>query len=200
MKVLISGFEPFGGKELNPTSLLVHSLAQREIEIPSGMTVDQILLPVTFEESFHLLQNRINEFNPDVVIAFGMAAKRGAIELENVAVNKIDADIKDNSGVQPKNEMINHAGAESYLSTLPLQGIEGALKSAGLPVKFSQSAGTYVCNYVFYRLMETNQDTLRLCGFIHVPQLPETAAPEEPSLPYADTLRALNVILDYIKY
>lgn len=200
MRVLISGFEPFGGRDINPTALLIGSLQNKEIRYPEKMTVDHILLPVTFEDSFSVLQQKINSYNPDIVIAFGQAAKRSAIELETVAVNKIDADIKDNSGAQPINQLISPLGEESYLSTLPIQGMEAALKNAGLPVKLSNSAGSYVCNYLFYRLMETNQDTLRLCGFIHVPLLPEQAKDDEPSLPFHELKRALTVILNYINY
>ncbi len=200
MRVLISGFEPFGGRDINPTALLIGALQDKEIRYPEKMTIDHILLPVTFENSFHVLNQKIKSYNPDIVIAFGQAARRSAIELETVAVNKIDADIKDNSGVQPKDQLINPAGEESYLSTLPLQGMEVALKNAGLPVKLSSSAGSYVCNYLFYRLMETNQDTLRLCGFIHVPLLPEQAKDDEPSLSLNELKRALTVILNYINY
>jgi pyroglutamyl-peptidase len=200
MRVLISGFEAFGGRDLNPTALLVDALGNKEIQIPEGLSVEQVLLPVSFEKAFHVLQNKINEINPDVVIAFGQAAKRAAIELETVAINKIDADIKDNLGEQPREQMINHLGEASYLSSLPLQGIETVLKDAGIPVKLSNSAGTYVCNYVFYRLMETNQDTLRLCGFIHVPLLPEQAKDGEASLPFSELLKAVSLILNYIKY
>lgn len=200
MRVLISGFEAFGGRDINPTALLIEALQNNEISFPVKMMVDQILLPVTFEDSFDVLNEKIRVFNPDIIIAFGQAAKRSAIELETVALNKIDADITDNSGVQPKDQLISELGEESYLSTLPIQGIEAALKNAGLPVNFSNSAGSYVCNYLFYRLMETNQDTLRLCGFIHVPLLPEQAKEDEPSLPLHELKRALSVILNYINY
>lgn len=200
MRVLISGFEPFGGRDLNPTALIIEALQNKEISYPAKMTVDHILLPVTFEDSFHVLNQKIKVFNPDIVISFGQAAKRSAIELETVAVNKIDADISDNDGIQPKDQLINPNGEASYLSTLPVQGMEAALKNAGLPVKLSNSAGSYVCNYLFYRLMETNQDTLRLCGFIHVPLLPEQAKDDEPSLPFHEIKRAVTVILNYINY
>jgi pyroglutamyl-peptidase len=200
MRVLISGFEPFGGREVNPTALLVDALKNREIEIPKELILDQILLPVTFEKSFEVLQDKINSFNPDIVIAFGLAAKRAHIELENVAVNKIHADIKDNDGVDPQNRRINESGVETYFSTLPIQGITAALQSAGLSAKISNDAGNFVCNYLFYRMMETNQDTLRLCGFIHVPLLPEHAGEDEASLSYSDLLKAVSVILEYIKY
>lgn len=191
---------PFGGRTLNPTSLLINSLEQNEIGYPSGMTVEQILLPVTFSESFEVLQEKIRTFNPDVVISLGLASGREGIHLETVAVNKLDAEIADNLGEQPRDQLINPAGPEAYLATLPLQGIEGALKDSGHKVKLSNSAGTYVCNYLFYRLMETNQDTLRLCGFIHVPLLPEQAKENEPCMPFTELKRALEVILHYINY
>ena len=156
------------------------------------MTIETVLIPVTFSESFTTLQKKINEFNPDIVMCFGQAAGSESIQLESVALNSIDADIPDNQGHQPQKEMINHLGELSYLATLPIQGLDGALKDAGIPSRISNSAGTYVCNYLFYRLMETNQDTLRLCGFIHVPLL-ETMSLE-------DLKKALSVMLEYLDY
>lgn len=192
MRVLISGFEAFGGKDVNPTALLVDALKNRNIEIPVELKVDQVLLPVTFEDSFRVLQDKINVFNPDIVICFGLATKRETIELENLAVNKIHADIQDNAGKAPQNEMINASGPETFLATLPIQGIAGALQKEGFEVKVSNDAGNFVCNYLFYRLMETNQDTERLCGFIHVPDLDK--------LTLNGLLKATSVILNYIKY
>jgi len=200
MRVLISGFEPFGGRDTNPTALLIEALKNSEISLPPRMTVNQILLPVTFENSFHILNQKIQSFNPDIIISFGQAAKRDSVELETKALNRIDAEICDNAGVKPQDQIINPNGEEFYLSTLPIQGIETALKNASVPVKISNSAGTYVCNYLFYRLMETNQDTLRLCGFIHVPLLPEQAKGDEPTLAFHELKRALTVILNYINY
>lgn len=199
MRVLISGFAPFGGRTINPTALLIEALNNHEITYPSELEVKGIILPVTFADSYIELKKYVDSFNPDVVISFGQAGGRASIELENLAVNKIKADIQDNAGKMPE-QLINPIGADSYLSTLPLQGLEGALKDAGLPVKVSNSAGLFVCNYLFYRLMEENQTTFRLCGFIHVPLLPEQATQNEPSLPLSDLKKALSVILNYINY
>lgn len=200
MRVLISGFAPFGGRNINPTALLIEALNNKEIPYSSELEVRGIVLPVTFEDSYFELKNHIDTFNPDVVISFGQAAGRKCIELENLAVNKIKADIKDNAGMMPEEQLINSLGADSYFATLPLQGLEGALKDHGLPVKVSNSAGLFVCNYLFYRLMEDNQTTFRLCGFIHVPLLPEQAKNNEPSVSLDDLKRALSVILEYINY
>ena len=191
---------PFGGRTLNPTAMIIDALEAGEISHPESMKIEQILLPVTFMESFEVLQKKIREFNPDVIICFGQAAGRDAINLESVALNILDADIPDNLGEMPQKQMINHLGKQSYLSTLPLFGIEGALKDNKISVKISNSAGTYVCNYLFYRLMETNQDTLRLCGFIHVPLLPEQAKEGEPTMSLDELKKAVMVILNYINY
>lgn len=200
MRVLISGFEAFGGRDLNPTALLVQALQAKEISYPQELTVESILLPVSFSEAFSTLQKKMNTFNPDVVICFGLAAGRNSFDLENIALNRIHAEINDNLGMKPQEEKINPLGPESYVSTLPLSGIEGALKAAGVPVQTSNSAGTFVCNYLFYRLMEANQDTLRLCGFIHLPLLPEQAQGDEPSMSFNEMKRGLSEILNYITY
>lgn len=199
MRVLISGFEPFGNHGLNPTALLIDEFNGNRIQYPSTLKIQTILLPVTFEDAFTCLNLRIEEFNPDVVICFGLAAGRAEINLEFVAQNIIDAEIQDNAGVQPKNTKIIESGHEMYHSTLPVQGLEGALQKAGIPVKISNSAGKYVCNYLFYRLMESNQDTERLCGFVHVPLLPEQTI-DKPTLSLESLKKALSVMLEYIDY
>lgn len=191
MRVLISGFEAFGEYKVNPTSLIVESLNKGLITFPSTLVVEQILLPVTFKESFAAFEKKIEVFNPDVIISFGVAS-RDSIELESVAINFIDARIQDNQGAQPREQKINPNGASTYLSTLPLQGIESSLKQAGIPVKISNNAGAYVCNYLFYNLMESNQDTFRLCGFIHVPPLEQ--------MPLPQLQEAVSRILHYIDY
>jgi pyroglutamyl-peptidase len=200
MRILISGFAPFGGRDLNPTALLIEAINNNKIHSPDELKLETVILPVTFEDSYLVLKAKIDSFNPDVVIAFGQAAGRASIELESIAVNRIDAEIMDNAGNRPLDQLINHNGPSSYPSTLPILGIEGALHKAGLPVKISNSAGTFVCNYLFYRLMEENQESLRLCGFIHVPLLPEQAQENEPSLSLDELKRALSVILHYINY
>jgi pyroglutamyl-peptidase len=200
MRVLVSGFAPFGGRSLNPTSLLVQAIERKEVDYPQELEVETIILPVTFEDSYLYLRNKIRSCNPDVVIALGQAAGRSCIELESLARNTIEAPIQDNKGLRPTGETISLQGPQTYLTTLPIQGMESALKSAGISVKISTCAGAFVCNYLFYKLMEENQETLRLCGFIHVPLLPEQAKPEEPSLSLSELKLAISVILNYINY
>jgi pyroglutamyl-peptidase len=190
MRVLISGFEPFGGHHHNPTALLIEDLKQRQLVIPPEIILESLLLPVTFRGSYQSLKKRVDEFNPDVVIAFGMAHERETIELESRAHNLIKAKIPDNEGERPSDILISAEGPEFYLSTLPLQGLEGALTRNQIPVKVSNSAGNFVCNYLFYKLMEENQESERLCGFIHVPS----------SISRENLNTAVSVILDYIQY
>jgi pyroglutamyl-peptidase len=193
MRVFISGFGPFGDHEVNPTSLLINALKNGEITFSDELLIETVTLPVNFEESYEVFKNISDSFNPDVVIAMGLGPDREAIELELIAHNKIHAKIRDNLGEKPEHQVINPKGPLSYLSTLPLAGMEGVLKNNGVPVKISNDAGTFVCNYIFYRMMEDNQETERLCGFIHFPPL-------KGELNFDQQKKALQLILDYIKY
>ena len=203
MRVLVSGFEPFGGRKENPTALLANEAAKASsgqsslVAIPKGLEVRAVVLPVTFEKAYEKLQTEIRAFDPDVVLAFGMAAGRNAIEIERVAINCLDADIPDNSGFQPVDLTIESGGPAALFTTLPSRRFLEALKSAGLPARMSNTAGTYVCNFLFYRLMEGSLRTRRKAGFIHVPLLPEQAA-EKPglaSMSLQDLAKALSVML-----
>ena len=193
MRVLISGFDPFGDHKVNPTSLLVDALRKKEISFPEELLIETVILPVSFKHSYELLKHVSDSFNPDIMIAMGLGTKRNSIELELVAQNKIHAEIEDNLGEKPANRFINPLGPLHYLSTLPILGIEGMLKNNGIPVKLSTDAGSFVCNYIFYRMMEDNQETQRLCGFIHFPEIKE-------ELTLDDQKKSLQFILNYIKY
>jgi pyroglutamyl-peptidase len=200
MRVLVSGFEAFDGRNLNPTQRLIEAIERQEIIHPEEIELKGILLPVRFLDSYDILKKQVDLFNPDVILSFGLAAGRSAIELEEVALNLINSTTPDNNGVIITNSPITLNGAESYQSTLPILGIEGKLKEAGLPAKISKSAGTFVCNYLFYKMMEDNQDTQRLCGFIHVPLIKEQAEDNSPILEFDDLKKGITAILTYITY
>lgn len=167
MRILITGFEPFGGRSTNPTAQLIEALQRAQLKFPSLVEVKGLLLPVTFADAFQVLQKEAEAFRPDAILALGLAAGRKMIELERVAINCLDADIPDNQGSRPVDQWITPEGREAYFSTLPLRPMEQALQAAGIPVQISNSAGTYVCNYLFYKIMEEHPG--KICGFVHFP-------------------------------
>ncbi len=197
MRLLISGFEPFGGASVNPTAKLVEALAT--LPKPANVEVRGVILPVTFKDAFAKLQNEIRTFDPDVVASFGLAGGRSSsIEFERVAINCLDADIPDNAGSQPRDLKIEGDGENAFFSTLPNRELIAALALVGVPAKISNSAGTYVCNYLLYKVLESNLRTRRKCGFIHVPFLPEQIVGKEglPSMPWETLLTGFRTIVE----
>ena len=193
MKILLTGFEPFGGESINPSWEAV-----KAVQVPAGMQLEKILLPVSFRKAPALIEEKIKSLRPDVILSLGQAGGREGISLERIAVNLADARIADNDGFQPRDEALQADGPAAYLSTLPLRRMEAALQEAGLPASLSNTAGLYVCNAVFYtaaRLAESLNPTPR-AGFVHVPYLPEQASGKEaPSLSLEEDIRALEIIL-----
>jgi pyroglutamyl-peptidase len=203
-RILVSGFEPFGGESINPTERLVEALGRDQALdpdsralIPPDAEVRPVLLPVTFDSAFKKLKYEIRAFDPHLVLAFGLAAGRGAVEFERVAINCLDAEIADNAGQQPRGLPIEALGAPAYFSTLPVRELVAAVQNEGLPARISNSAGTYVCNFLMYRLLEMNVRSQRRCGFIHVPFLPEQVSQKSgvPSLSFDELLKAVRAIL-----
>ena len=178
-KVLISGFEPFGGSRLNPSQLLVEALSQSSIDC---VELAAIVLPVEFERATELLLGKIRDFQPDVVIAFGQAEGRKAIMPEKIAVNLDNAGIADNSGDQRQNRVIDADGNDGYFTTLPVEKMIEAITSAGIPAELSLSAGNFVCNHVFYELRRALIKTEIKTGFVHLPLIAEQS-PEFPGQP-----------------
>ena len=160
MRLIVTGFEPFGGAEVNASWEAVRRL--------DG--VEKVLLPVSFARAAEGLRALVAG-EPDAVICVGEAGGRSAISVERVAVNLMDARIPDNDGAQPVDESILPGGPAAYLSTLPTRAISARLGEAGLPAELSYTAGTYVCNCAFYALMDAVGRSARpiLGGFIHVP-------------------------------
>ena len=165
--ILVSGFEPFDNSTTNPSMDAVLALP----DICGVFKIEKLILPVTFSGSFQLLEKTIHTTKPDAVICTGAAARRSAISLERVAINIADARIPDNEGYQPTDEKISPQGPAAYFSTLPLRQLLLCLQNAGVPVEISNSAGTYVCNYLLYRLLDflALKQTSVPAGFIHIP-------------------------------
>lgn len=204
-RVLVSGFEAFGGASINPTAKLCELLqraiagesAPRSLPLPENLEIRSILLPVTFDEAYLRLREEVDAFDPHAIVAFGQAGGRDAVELERIAINVIDADIPDNKGALIQDRPVSENGAAAHFSSLPLRQILSELKQENIPARISNTAGAYVCNFLFYRMMEENSGNHRRCGFVHVPYLPEQVMdkPGVPSMPLETMAQALATIL-----
>lgn len=171
-RVLLTGFEPFDSIEGNSSWEAVKFAESIAVE---GATITTVQLPVTFAGAPVALEAAIERVRPHLVIAVGQAAGRSGVSVERVAVNLSNAAIPDNDGRQPIGEPILPDGPDAYSTNLPLWSCVAAAREAGVPAAESLSAGSYVCNTVFYRLMHlaaTSENHL-LGGFVHVPLLPE---------------------------
>lgn len=171
MKILMTGFDPFGGAKINPAyeavKLLPGSIKGAEIVIME--------IPTVFEKEGQILEQGIIRHNPDIVICVGQAGGRSSISVEKVAVNLMEARIPDNEGQQPLDKPVCSDGENAYFSTLPVKAMAASIRKHGIPAKVSYTAGTYVCNDAMYRLLymgDKKYPSLR-GGFIHVPYLPE---------------------------
>lgn len=190
--VLLTGFTPFDGARINPSWEAVRRLAARA---PEGFRAVEI--PTTFAGAIGALEDAVAEHRPDWVICTGLAAGRAAITPERVAINVNDARIPDNDGTQPVDTPVVPDGPAAYFSTLPIKACVTALRAAGVPANVSNTAGTFVCNNLFYGLMHliaTRYPGMR-GGFVHVPYAPEQVPDgNSPSMPIEETSRALGII------
>lgn len=170
--ILLTGFAPFAGEAVNPSWQAARALDGERI---AGHRVVAVELPTEFHASLQVLRKTLRETQPLVAIAVGLAGGRRGISLERVAINVDDARIPDNVGAQPIDQPIVRGGPAAYFSTLPIKTTLDALQKAGIDAQVSQTAGTYVCNHVFYALMHAARRSKMRAGFVHVPFLPEQA-------------------------
>lgn len=170
--VLLTGFSPFGGETLNSSWEAVQALSGEQI---GDHTIVCAQLPVEFDASHEQLMDLVREHHPALVICVGQAGGRRAISLERIAINIADARIADNAGAQPIDKPVVSGGQPAYFSSLPIKAMLRDLSEAGLPAEVSQTAGTFVCNHLFYGLMHDLQRRRALIGvrggFIHLPSL-----------------------------
>ena len=184
--ILVTGFEPFGGESVNPSWEIARALDGWTCE---GHVVRSALLPCVFGDALHRLDEAIAAHRPDLVICLGQAGGRAEISIERAALNVDDARIPDNLGRQPLDAAVVPDGPVAYFSTLPIKAIARDLREAGVAAAVSNTAGTFVCNHVFYGLMHRLATTPALArargGFVHVPFTPEQVAGKTglPSMP-----------------
>jgi pyroglutamyl-peptidase len=172
---LVTGFEPYGGRSLNPSAELARALDGARF---GGLTVVGRTLPVALAGLAERLESWLDELEPALIIALGLWPGEPTIRLERFGVNLADFDIADNAGVRAEDAAIAAAGATALAATLPLRAIERRLLAEGIPVRLSNTAGTYLCNATLYSLLHALERRHRRtpCGFIHLPYLPEQVA------------------------
>jgi pyroglutamyl-peptidase len=170
VKVLITGFNPFGGEKINPSFEAVRKLEA----VIAGAEIVRIEIPTVFNKSIMELEKAIVKENPDIVICVGQAGGRFDLTIERVAINVDDARIPDNEGNQPIDKAIFETGENAYFSSLPIKAMVEEIREAGIPASLSNSAGTFVCNHLMYgllHLINTKYPSVR-GTFIHVPFIP----------------------------
>ena len=198
MKILVTGFEPFGGDTVNPSSLAVELLPDQIKET----VIIKKTLPVVFGQAADLLIRTVEECSPDAVVCTGLAGGRKGITPELIAVNLRHARIPDNAGLQPEWEKILPEGEDGLFSTLPIREMTNALNAAGISAEISKSAGTYICNEVMYRLLAfCKKDYPEMpAGFIHLPYaaeyLPE--GKEAFAMPLMQIKNALEICISEV--
>lgn len=168
MRVLLTGFMPFGGETINPSYEALKLIPFHELPCEC-LTLE---LPVVYYVSSKILIETIHSFEPDIIIMVGQAGGRKEISIERVAINLDDSTTPDQKGVTPMDDPISVFGPAAYFSTLPVRKIRDQLKELHIPVNFSYSAGTYICNHLFYSCMHELNITQKhhvKAGFIHVP-------------------------------
>jgi pyroglutamyl-peptidase len=200
LKILISGFEPFGGSTVNPTEKLVQSIAG---ETFAGVELKTVLLPVYFDDCVNLLLQEMEQFRPDAVISCGLAGGRTGITPERIAVNlkdiAPDAPYPDNKGARPQDMPINPDGPDGLFTKLPIRRMAGRLKEEGIPASISYTAGTFICNNTMYGVLDyiRQNDLSTIAGFVHFPASEEMAAehPTWPTLPQEMMLQGIRIMI-----
>jgi len=202
VRILVTGFEPFGGQSLNPSWEVARALHGLQLPGLQGAQVVAVQLPCVFALALPALQQALMQHTPDIVLALGQAEGRCDLSVERIAINVMDARIPDNAGAQPIDVPVIAGGPASYFSTLPIKSLVAGLRAAGFPASVSQTAGTFVCNQVFYALQHTLAGQGVHSGFVHLPLLPEQAAhwpgPSLPSWPLSLQLAAVKQALDLL--
>ena len=192
MKVLVTGFDPFGGEPINPAWEAVKAMK----DTIAGAEIIKTQIPTVVGKSIEKIHQKMKELQPDLVISVGQAGGRFGVTPERVAINVTDARIPDNEGNQPIDEPIFPDGPAAYFSNLPVKAMAQAIKDAGYPSVLSNSAGTYICNHVMYGILyyiEKEFPNVR-GGFIHVPYAPSQVVnkPSTPSMALADITASLE--------
>ena len=190
-KLLITGFDPFGGATVNPAREAVMALP----DTVGDWSLTKLEIPTVFGLAAETVLGAAQSLRPDVILCVGQAGGRKAITPEVVAINLREASIPDNGGHQPLNTPVIPNAPAAYFSTLPVRDMVEGIKAAGVPAALSYSAGVFVCNDLLYTLLHHYDGTDVRVGFIHIPYLPEQAGEGVASLPLEDTAKGLTAAI-----
>ena len=187
MRVLVTGFDPFGGEQVNPS----YEAVRRLPDVIAGAEIIRLELPTVFSESEIRIENAIRNCRPDIILSVGQAGGRACLTPERVAINLADARIPDNAGAQPVDLVLQPDGETAYFSTLPVKKMVQQMRAHGIPAELSYTAGSFVCNAVMYHtlyLTAKKYPGIR-AGFIHVPFVPEQCAEKPQGTPCMELQR-----------
>ena len=194
MKILLTGFDPFGGEPVNPAWEAVS-----RVTAPEGVELTVMQVPTTFRSAGKLVCETMEKLRPDVVVCVGQAAGRNAITPERVAINVMDARIPDNEEFQPVDEPLDPDGPAAFFSMLPIKELRDAMNAEGIPAAVSDTAGTFVCNSLMYYAVQkaTELGNMR-AGFVHIPCIPEQLPRMKegtPAMELSEIVRGLEILL-----
>ena len=192
-KILVTGFEAFDKSAINPSAEIVKAL--------KGDDLVTAILPVVFGQASSQLRELIDLHKPSAVLCLGQAEGRSEITPERIAINLDNARIADNAGNQPLEQKINADGPDGHFSTLPIEKMVESMKAAGIPASISLSAGTFVCNHIFYVLQDYLKDSSIKSGFMHVPLMDEQRKefPTLPTMPIRQMVAGVEIALDLLR-
>lgn len=190
-KLLITGFDPFGGESVNPSWEAVRLLP----DVIGSYGLTRLQIPTVFGLAAQTVLDAAAVLQPDAILCIGQAGTRSAVTPEVVAINLREARIADNHGNQPVNVPVAAEGPAAYFATAPVRDMVRAIQDVGIPAALSYSAGAFVCNDVLYTLLHRFADTQTCVGFIHVPFLPQQAKEGVPSLTLDTIVRALTAAI-----
>lgn len=195
MKILVTGFDPFGGDKINPA---IEAVNQLPAQIKDAKII-KLEIPTVFNKSAEVVKQAIEKYQPDYVLNVGQAGGRAALTPERVAINVNDGRIPDNEGYQPLGEPIQKDGETAYFTQLPIKAMVKAIRQVGIPAEVSNTAGTYVCNHIFYQVQYMRDKEFHniKAGFIHIPFLPEqvVSRPNTPSMDLNNIVRGLTAAI-----
>lgn len=190
-RILVTGFDPFGGQPVNPAREAVMRLP----DTVGGYEITKLEIPTVFGLAAETVLKAADELRPHAILCVGQAGGKSAVTPEVVAINLREASIPDNAGNMPVNTPVIENAPAAYFATLPVRDMVRAVKERGIPCALSYTAGTFVCNDLLYTLLHRYRDTDVQVGFVHIPYLPEQAGEGVPSMELNTAVEALTAMI-----